>query len=740
MIQVAVLLLCVFIAHSTELEDDRKKWFNRINKYELIHIDIGEGNIQFDALGNHYNVKLTVNELVSSPILLHSNGDKVARDDKADDQCYYHGEVLNAEKSRVTLSGCEGDGFHGIIHAFGNKLYIRPSSYYHAPYNYTSLRDEHLVYKSSDYNWKEEQAEWGELSATPIPDQPHQDPPVVVDTRRRLYGSAGTAEVVLLLSKWKSYLGSTSATLSFFKRVVNQASALYTNNNLPSDLEISISWRYAILDDVSCNSPHSCMMESRSYLGTLNYDFDYGFVFQRGTLSGGGQSFATATCGSVNGRMHEYKYGASLTNQAEDRGAKHLAHELGHAIMRRETGKGQTTHMVPGWIMDAGGSGDTWHSQTIAQFRYFKSKGGWDCFKKTGMSGMNGANDYKDKTGYTGGSSGGSTSYGGSSGGSTSYGGGSSGGTSYGGNSGGSTNYGGSSGGSTSYGGGSTNNGGSSGSSYGYVAACIKLYSFSDSASSLNGFWSKTGTDRYDKDGSSMYMSRRGEYWNVNGAWRYGWCVESNILSCSGKWKNGGNGLIRKSSSCDNAFSYPECFDSYANGMCVYGDVLNGNRFDRVDDEGCFNDAPVWRYIDDDADRMYYLHHSNEGAWVVTENGLGDAGVFSCHEEELLECVDGSWVQEVDEDEDATEIEVVEGVYIEACGASLEEEKNASGIAMSSVVIILVILLVIVLIAVGLFVYRNQRAKHLKLEEVMSIEEDEEVDVEVETQLTVTGE
>eukprot|EP01083_Nonionella_stella_P186966 685908_1 len=201
-----VVIAC---AYSTELEEDRKTWFNRIKKYETVHVDLDEfydtNVIQLDAFGTHYKVQLIVNEHVNYPSLLRHDGEGQFSHLSHDhgDSCYFHGKVLNDDaQSRVVLSACPGEGFRGKINAFGEEIWINPTSYYLAPFDDSALDDEHIVYKNSDYNWEEESASWGPSISLAIPSSSSSSDHIAHadngPSRRRLYG-AGEVELVTLI-------------------------------------------------------------------------------------------------------------------------------------------------------------------------------------------------------------------------------------------------------------------------------------------------------------------------------------------------------------------------------------------------------------------------------------------------------------------------------------------------------------------------------------------------------------
>eukprot|EP01084_Bolivina_argentea_P241503 405415_1 len=147
---------------------------------------------------------------------------------------------------------------------------INPTTYYDSPFDTSALTDQHLIYNASNYNWEEARKHQGLLEVmSSHNDKPDSFPfePETPQTRRRL-ASAGSVELATLIDKnWVDYFRSVSGTLSYFKGVVNDASSLTTRNNLPSDLEYSITYRYAVFDDPrSCSSKKSCADLGNSYL------------------------------------------------------------------------------------------------------------------------------------------------------------------------------------------------------------------------------------------------------------------------------------------------------------------------------------------------------------------------------------------------------------------------------------------------------------------------------------------
>eukprot|EP01083_Nonionella_stella_P003777 10853_1 len=142
--QIGVLLCCAFVAHSisTETIAKRKIWFNRIKKYESIHVNLDQFYsyqiIQFDAFDHHYKIQLTVNKDVHPIELRHDEATGIVTEHHPNpddtEYCFHQGQVLNSPNdSLVALSACRGEGIRGRIHAFGDILFINPVSFYHAP-------------------------------------------------------------------------------------------------------------------------------------------------------------------------------------------------------------------------------------------------------------------------------------------------------------------------------------------------------------------------------------------------------------------------------------------------------------------------------------------------------------------------------------------------------------------------------------------------------------------------------
>eukprot|EP01084_Bolivina_argentea_P096289 173108_1 len=649
--------------------EDQKQEFKFIKHYELIHVNLDSYSskkiIEFDAFNRHYMVNLVLNTGLTPLVLrVHDNGTE-EEIPMIHEPCYFNGREMSDDRSNVAISLCqngeEDTGIIGWIKAFNETIYIKPTAYYTAPLTVSRLTGEHLVYRSSDYDWAAMQPFIGSGIPIPAAEQPRPHPRLFAphQSRRRL--AFGKVEVHGVIdSSW---------SLSKIKSGFNEANAAYGDSSLDSSNRLQISLSKTTIKRLSCNDHSSCLSKAKTFARSDGNKDDF-YIYFGYVDQNKGKAYVGGICGSSNA-------GSCMTKKTWV--GTCLVHELGHNLGAGHDGSN-------GYVMSPSVSTGTrdWSSQSNSDFKNEQSQ--WrKCISSGSGSGGNNNNDNDNDNNNNNNNN--------------------------------------------------NNNGGSS--------ACVKISDFSGNMRFMNGYWSGRGGS-YTKDGSrSKKISQLEEdgrmYWAVNNNWDSGWCGRSSLKSCGGDWdtENDGSGLgsFRSSGSCKNSFTANECWDKYDDRLCVemgYNQTEITDIFEIDYSEDCYNDEPVWRFVDEAAELVFYLHFNEVDEWVITEGGMMETQhrvVFVCEKSDLFECNDGYWMTPRTQDEDMIVFDTVD-INIEQCGEVERNNVNVKSNDASGLIVVIVVL-GIALVSICLCnVYKNRTRTNIKH---INVDEDS-ADEEFETQ------
>jgi len=194
--------------------------------------------------------------------------------------------------------------------------------------------------------------------------------------------------------------------------------------------------------------------------------------------------------------------------------------------------------------------------------------------------------------------------------------------------------------------------------------------------SNLNGQWQWVASiqkwQKVDAAAAEIYQtgSKRPK-WSFKGQVNaYGWCFEDNIFDCDGVWGySDQNGARREAETAEfsdcNALEVTvdsACYADYAARLRFHVNATAGiaHEFERVELAGCPNDAPHWTAEQsDNSSTLLLMRAPAEGqGWLIVDEPWSPYPRYVCNEEELLECVEGTWYQVF-----VSELESVAGDY-----------------------------------------------------------------------------
>eukprot|EP01084_Bolivina_argentea_P293278 504368_1 len=202
------------------------------------------------------------------------------------------------------------------------------------------------------------------------------------------------------------------------------------------------------------------------------------------------------------------------------------------------------------------------------------------------------------------------------------------------------------------------------------------------------------------------------------------------------------NSVTIKTNCNQVAFTYDDCMrnNEYNDELCVFNNESNalwtGYATFKIYEE-CSNEKVVYNYLDLNA--TYFIHYdayyeftdSNEtsGRWIITKDQLlADIETY-CESEDLLDCVEDSWIREEDETDSAR---IVYDKYMKVMDTECDANdgapsNNGATKARKSSVIVLVALLCLLLLilvsAAGVAFYRRAKMKKA----FVSVEDEEDV-------------
>ena len=152
-------------------------------------------------------------------------------------------------------------------------------------------------------------------------------------------------------------------------------------------------------------------------------------------------------------------------------------------------------------------------------------------------------------------------------------------------------------------------------------------------------------------------------------------------------------------------------------------------------------------------ERTYYLHYRKywkyiddtemSSQWVISINTMSTEYAAWCDEEDLVQCVEGKWMVDEPDDDDAVASVVDASMVVSnsACAntndAVGDEDDNSTNVTL--IVAIVLIVAFVVMIGVGVFVYFRMKNKQFrkasKAVEIKDEEEDADDEVVVEYEM-----
>eukprot|EP01083_Nonionella_stella_P079312 217537_1 len=584
------------------------------------------------------------------------------------ESCYYHGTVLNDDESHLALSLCQKEGIRGRINAFGEVLFIKPKSYYFDPHSAANLTDEHLVHKATDFDWEEDEI-YGLLYDDTKEDE------MDINTL-----NSNTIPTIPSLRRRMRSTGTVEITFLIDKTWVDyKGSVSSTKSYFSGVLNDASDWYNQLPSDIKLKLKWGYAVfdkfshqDSKACQDWTHTDHDYCFLWQ---ISNDGTGR-----GSVGGICKSSRSYGGYWISKDSKIRVGFPHELGHNLMQSGCMQyakpgGKKNHDPPDtcFIMSPKSCNGGWSSRTKECFRDNIKK--WDCLYQNEMSNFK----MDDKLG-------------------------------------------GSSVDSGVRGGGSDSD-------------CIKLSNFRGSLSTLNGKWSSDGkSSGYKQDGSSKTLRRISDsgtkYWAVNNQWKYGWCAEKSITSCSDSWEGyDGNekGTIKKTSSCSGALHFDTvCEDGYGDRLCFDDDEHELRLvFDRIKNGECDNKAA---YLDEDNIISLYYEHDTE--WILSDGDISNEThvEYWCYKKDLNDCTEGKW-NKIYIDMDVEYEAVVQNAMIRGCG--LEKKTALTSANINTIIISAVLSLVLLAVCIFVVVFYCWKRKELEKSMVDEESDDEASDDEV---------
>eukprot|EP01083_Nonionella_stella_P314702 1134706_1 len=404
-----------------------KEELSRITRYELMHFDLSsfksDNIISFDTFNKHYQLKLTVNPFIIMGQIDHIDTDTDYGSNNLNTSCHYHGTILNIDgPSSVALSMCPGRGIRGSIQLQDDRLEINPSRHYfegEVRARGDEIHDEHLIYKSSDFNSTGyPKLKYIDLSAikSQLKGTVHA---IMRNTNRRRLRSSNTVDMYILSDpSYTSARGGSSRAQSYCADALNKVTADYRRASWSigqinfefSGFTAISSWsgKYRGLKPTATSGSKvdagDFLIKMQNWiprnLGTSRYDAfhmvsDTDLEYRNpgnGQVYGplGGLAPAGTMCG---GKVSDNvgisrQFGSSVSGLAH-----HMAHEIGHNFgMQHDTDAGCPS----GYIMGPSGGANGWSSCSRDALKsHCRKKSNCGC-----LSGSGGGHDNLEGWGY----------------------------------------------------------------------------------------------------------------------------------------------------------------------------------------------------------------------------------------------------------------------------------------------------------------------------------------------------